>query len=330
MPAPSPAGSPVPPKHDQPGPASPASSLFALRDLARRGRGRGSRGGRSSADPGSMRAEVTNPSLRLLRVEEEAVVVVRHALRRGRRVRRRHPQVEERLARPHLGSSLSCGLARRAVDLRRRHAPRRGSSRAGWALRILVSCPTYAGERLPGRPRRHEPRLYRGGDDCGARGDLVRGHERERRDAAGPVAAGALLGDDGSDVSREARRRGRGCRRPLAIASAASGTASDASAAATTAIRTPLRMLGVICTPKLAEGATDLADRAADAKRISHGRKEVRVGFCRAADLGECRGGFGAVALGRARAPCARAGVARSRDRRAAARRPPPRPRRTR
>jgi hypothetical protein len=54
-----------------------------------------------------------------------------------------------------------------------------------------------------------------------------------------------------------------GAASPLAIARAASGTASDATPAATTAIRTPLRMR-VICTPKLAEGATDLADRAPD------------------------------------------------------------------
>ena len=57
---------------------------------------------------------------------------------------------------------------------------------------------------------------------------------------------------------------------PLTIASAASGTASDASAAAAMAIRTPLRMLGVICTPKLAEDAAELANGAAGAQRFAH------------------------------------------------------------
>ena len=54
-----------------------------------------------------------------------------------------------------------------------------------------------------------------------------------------------------------------GAASPRAMASAASGTASDATPAATTAIRAPLRMR-VICTPQLAEGATDLTDGAAD------------------------------------------------------------------
>jgi hypothetical protein len=38
-------------------------------------------------------------------------------------------------------------------------------------------------------------------------------------------------------------------------------------------------MLGVICTPKLAERATYLSDGAACVKRLAHGGKEVRVRF---------------------------------------------------
>ena len=53
-----------------------------------------------------------------------------------------------------------------------------------------------------------------------------------------------------------------------------------------------LRMLGVICTPKLAERAADLADRAARPQRLAHGREEVRVGLGDPPDLGErARGG---------------------------------------
>src|SRR6187200_3051589 len=54
-----------------------------------------------------------------------------------------------------------------------------------------------------------------------------------------------------------------------AIAIAASGTAR--------ARRVELRMLGVICTPKLAEHAANLTNRAAGTQRLPHGREEVRV-----------------------------------------------------
>src|SRR6476619_1686907 len=89
---------------------------------------------------------------------------------------------------------------------------------------------------------------------------------------------------------------------PRTIASAASGTASDATPAATTAMRTPLRMR-VICTPKLAESATDLADRAPDPQRLSHRRQEVLLGVGRTADPVEGRGGTGGVSFG-AQARC--------------------------
>lgn len=71
------------------------------------------------------------------------------------------------------------------------------------------------------------------------------------------------------------------------VASAASGTASARSAAAATAKRLPLRMLGVVCTPELPEHATDLADRAVRAERLAHGMEEVAVARCRASDLCE-------------------------------------------
>src|SRR5262245_10015669 len=64
-----------------------------------------------------------------------------------------------------------------------------------------------------------------------------------------------------------------------AIASAASGTARAAVAATATTRRVELRMLGVICTPKLAEGAADLADGAAGAQGLAHRREQVRVGI---------------------------------------------------
>src|SRR5262245_31665697 len=64
-----------------------------------------------------------------------------------------------------------------------------------------------------------------------------------------------------------------------AIASAARGTARAAVAATATTRRVELRMLGVICTPKLAEGAADLTDRAAGAQGLAHRREPVRVGI---------------------------------------------------
>jgi len=64
-----------------------------------------------------------------------------------------------------------------------------------------------------------------------------------------------------------------------AIASAASGTARAAVAATATTRRVELRMLGVICTPKLAEDAANLTNGAARAQRLAHRREEVRLGI---------------------------------------------------
>src|SRR6188508_1803034 len=72
-----------------------------------------------------------------------------------------------------------------------------------------------------------------------------------------------------------------------AIARAASGTARATVAAAATTNRVELRMLGVICTPKIAEDAANLADRAAGAQCLAHGREEIRVGASHGADLVE-------------------------------------------
>ena len=57
-------------------------------------------------------------------------------------------------------------------------------------------------------------------------------------------------------------------------------------------------MLGVICTPKLAQHAADLADRAAGAQRLAHRGQEVRVGRGDAAHLVERARGGARVALG--------------------------------
>jgi hypothetical protein len=64
---------------------------------------------------------------------------------------------------------------------------------------------------------------------------------------------------------------------PPAPASAASGIASANTAAATIAIRTTLRMLGVICTPKPAKLAADLADGAMDLERVTERGQEISV-----------------------------------------------------
>ena len=111
-----------------------------------------------------------------------------------------------------------------------------------------------------------------------------------------PMAAGALLLDDRRDVAREARLLRRSRRSCVDAASATSGSArprATAASAVRAALRDGLRMLGVICTPKLAERAADLADRAARPQRLAHGRQEVRVALGGAAHLGERRGGGG-------------------------------------
>src|SRR3970282_1617337 len=80
---------------------------------------------------------------------------------------------------------------------------------------------------------------------------------------------------------------------PRVAASAASGIARARSAPATIAIRTALRMLCVICTPKLAQSSANLANSAVRTKRVAQRRQDVLVTFGGAQDLGEgvLRGG---------------------------------------
>ncbi len=209
----------------------------------------------------------------LLRVEEEAAVVVRDALRRRGAVRGLHAEVQQRLAERTSGPRGCSRLARRAVDPSRLRAPTRGSSRA--AARSGFSCPdrrtpasaspaATAASARPGRQRRSRSRSDEICFAC---------LQRERRDSADSMTAGALLGDDRRDVLREARRCGRRTRTRLAAhhrEGRDAGLRARRRRRAATTIRVPLRMLGVICTPKLAEDATDLADRAAGAERFAH------------------------------------------------------------
>src|SRR4029078_13674439 len=67
--------------------------------------------------------------------------------------------------------------------------------------------------------------------------------------------------------------------------------ASASTAAAAIAKRVGLRMLCVICTPKLTQDAADLADRAAGAQRLAHRRQEVWPGT-RAAPRDSGAGGW--------------------------------------
>ena len=326
IPAPSPAGSPVPPKHDQPGPASPPSSRLAsaswpaatleedhvVHDLRLTG-----------DDPRGRHERVA----RLLRVEQEAAVVVGDPLGRRRRVRRLHrrgrgaPRPD---APPGLSAPSACAPGRRSS---RRHVPTRGSTRAAARSGSCVLWPDVFRRALPRRPRWHEVRLHGCRDGGRARRDLPRGDERERRDAARPMAAGALLGDDRRDVLREARRCGGARSRGVSAGESRAlraATASATRAAAASAIRVPLRMLGVICTPKLAEDATDLADRAARAERLAHGRQEIRVGLGGVVAPPPATARQHRRRARRGRAPCARTGAARSPDRPAGAPRSPP------
>ena len=57
---------------------------------------------------------------------------------------------------------------------------------------------------------------------------------------------------------------------PPDMATAAKGIATAGISASPSAIQVRrLRMLGVICTPKVAQDATDLADRASAAQRLA-------------------------------------------------------------
>ena len=147
--APSPAGRPVPPKHDQPGPELFAVEALGRCDLARRDAEQDHvmddlRLARVDAN-GRDRAVA-----RLLRVEQEAAVVVRDAL-----------------CAPTVGTSPACGGS--AASLRNAPPGLVGAAglRAGpstfpplvahatiaarsSAVSVRDACPAYAGERLPG------------------------------------------------------------------------------------------------------------------------------------------------------------------------------------
>jgi hypothetical protein len=56
-------------------------------------------------------------------------------------------------------------------------------------------------------------------------------------------------------------------------------------------------MLGVICTPKVAQGATDLADRAPGTQCLAHRRQKVLVPRRDLANLVERRSRSGGIAL---------------------------------
>ncbi len=201
------------------------------------------------------------------------------------------------------GPRRRCRLAHGAVDLRARPCPRedRRALRRAEHPRVLAD---VRGRALPGRPRRHEPRLHRAGDRARVRRDLSCRLQGERRDAADAMTARAFLRDDRGDVLREARSRSRtpALVSPRAIASAAIGTASATRDTAAIAMRDPLRMLGVICTPKLAQHAADLADGAAHAKRLAHGGEEVRVGLAAARTSASARATASASRSARTRA----------------------------
>src|SRR5262245_16899828 len=76
-------------------------------------------------------------------------------------------------------------------------------------------------------------------------------------------------------------------------ATATSGTASARAIAAASPLRAALdpglRMLGVICTPKLPQHPADLPDGGACAQRLPHRREEIRVALGDLPHLGEPR-----------------------------------------
>ena len=210
--APSPAGSPVPPKHDQPAPASLRVEPLRLRDLAPRRPGRGSRGARSSAGTGDDPCRGHERVARLLGVEEEAAVVVGDALRRrsactppaSRRSRRVSPA---RGASGPLRLPPACCDARRRSNLPPAACPRERASSRCCARRACAPPARRRRASAAGRPRRH---------DCSP-ARLPRSGRRSTRSAARCSSGnGAMPPSDGSrahfsrddrcDVAREARR----------------------------------------------------------------------------------------------------------------------------
>ena len=99
---------------------------------------------------------------------------------------------------------------------------------------------------------------------------------RPSRLGAAAVLAPQRLRGQARALRAAPRRRRRGCQR----------------------IRGPLRMLRVICTPKLAENATDFPDRAPRAESLAYWRQEIRVGLGGDSHLRQRPRGSVAVAFG--------------------------------
>ena len=146
-----------------------------------------------------------------LRLEDKAVVVVGCAVGRTRDVGDRHLQRQRpggprrlwRRPRDRLSErGAMCNPGGDRGELEARELPRRLSD----VFRRV----------RPGRPGRHDPLAGDEGDRGGVRHRVPGRGQRERRDAAGPVAAGALVEQDRQDVARGSRYR---CSRP-AVANA--------------------------------------------------------------------------------------------------------------
>ena len=202
-----------------------------------------------------------------LRIEEEAAVVVRHPRRRRRPVGRLHAQAQQLLAGATPGLCGAAGRARSRPPCRP-PSPRRGSSRV-CAVSVRVADRRTPGALLPGG---------HGGMRCADRARW----SRTRRDLTCSSGNGAI------PPPRDSRRTSRRCtgatsRVKLAlvsrgIASAAKGTAS-AGTSASDGDPGARRMLGVICTPELAQRAADLADGAAGAERLAQRGQEIPIGL---------------------------------------------------
>ena len=209
----------MPPKHDQPAPAAAASSRFASAAALAGMRKRitwCTIGTCARADARGRRVRI----LGKLGVEQEAAVVVGQARLRLRHIRRWHRERQEALA----GTNLRLHSRRLAHGAGRLPA-RLGPAYEGRSLlrrqlsRVLAD---VGGRRRARRPRRHDPRVDGGADRLCPLRRLLRGLERERRDAADLVTPGALLAEDRRDVALEAR-----CSRRSTIAIAARGGDGD-------------------------------------------------------------------------------------------------------
>ena len=139
-----------------------------------------------------------------LKVEDERPVNVR-AARRDLEVLG-HAEDDVRLAQGPLGREDGRGRSLGRIALGR---ARLGPGRQD--LDLVVGQPSLVGEvAVVGSrvPRRHVARLGHRGDRARALGRVLEGHERERRDRSGVVAAGAVGLEDRRDLSRVGDRLG--------------------------------------------------------------------------------------------------------------------------